>query len=152
MNIYLVGFMGTGKTTVGRELAKNKKWSFVDLDKSIEVKEKRKIADIFAKDGEAGFRRIEKKTLKEVSKNDAQVVACGGGIVVDRDNIQIMKETGKIICLSAPVEVILKRTSKYSHRPLLNVPDPKTKIESLLRKEPHFMLWQINPSIHLKCL
>ncbi|MCM8800940.1 MAG: shikimate kinase [Candidatus Omnitrophica bacterium] len=132
-NIYLVGFMGTGKTVVGKELAKKKKWRFVDLDELIELKEKRTISEIFAKEGEPYFRRKEKEVLKEVAKEKKFVVACGGGIVIDKDNIRLMKETGIMICLSASAEVILKRTSGYTHRPLLNVPDPKRQIELLLK-------------------
>ena len=91
-NIYLVGFMGTGKSAVGSELAKNKQWRFVDLDELIELKEKRSIPDIFAQDGEPYFRRLEKQALKEVSREKEFVVACGGGIVVALENIKIMKD------------------------------------------------------------
>jgi shikimate kinase len=132
-NIYLVGFMGTGKTAVGKELAKEKKWQFVDLDELIELKEKRTISDIFAKEGEPYFRLVEKQTLKEVAKEKKIVVACGGGIVMDKDNIKTMKESGVIICLTATPEVILKRTAGYQHRPLLNVRDPKRQIDLLLK-------------------
>jgi len=160
-NIYLVGFMGTGKTAVGKELAKKKnrlenrglasnkpegnglasfgqshsqsQWQFVDLDELIELKEKRAIQDIFAKEGEPYFRRIEQETLKEVSKEKKFVVACGGGIVINKNNIKIMKDTGIIICLTASPSVILKRTSEYKHRPLLNVDSPKKQIELLLK-------------------
>lgn len=132
-NIYLVGFMGTGKTCIGKELAKKKKWQFLDLDDLIELREKRRIADIFTQEGEPYFRRVEKKVLKEVSKEDKFVVACGGGIVIDKDNIKVMKETGKIICLTAGPEAILKRTAGYAHRPLLNVKDPQKQIELLLK-------------------
>jgi shikimate kinase len=116
-NIYIVGFMGTGKTAAGREAARRKKWRFLDLDELIELREKSVIADIFAKSGEPYFRRIEKKVLK----------------VSDKDNINIMKETGIIVCLRAAPEVILKRTSDYTHRPLLNVREPKKQIEMLLK-------------------
>jgi shikimate kinase len=140
-NIYLVGFMGTGKTVVGRELAKKKKWLFVDLDELIELKEKRNIADIFAKEGEPYFRRLEKQALKEVAKEKKFVVACGGGIVIDKDNIQVMKDSGTVICLTATAEIILKRTSGYAHRPLLNVNDPKKQIELLLKlRAPYYEL------------
>jgi shikimate kinase len=140
-NIYLVGFMGTGKTAVGKELAKRKKWQFVDLDDLIELRERRTIADIFAKEGEPYFRRLEKKVLKEVSNEKKFVVACGGGIVIDSENIKTMRETGMIICLSATPEVILKRTSRYMHRPLLNVVDPKKQIELLLKlRSPFYAL------------
>jgi shikimate kinase len=133
MNIYLVGFMGTGKTAVGRELAKVKKWQFVDLDELIELRQQRAIADIFAKEGEAYFRTLEKKMLKEVAKEKKFVVACGGGIVINKDNIDLMKKTGKVICLKASPAVILKRTQGHAHRPLLNVPDPKARITHLLK-------------------
>jgi len=132
-NIYLVGFMGTGKTAAGKELAKIKEWQFVDLDELIELKEKRTIPDIFAKSGEPYFRRIEKRVLQEVAKEEKFVVACGGGIVIDKDNIKVMKDTGIIICLFATPEVILKRASGYTHRPLLNVSDQKKQIELLLK-------------------
>lgn len=132
-NIYLVGFMGTGKTSVAKELAKKKKWRFADLDELIELKEKRSIADIFAKDGEPCFRRIEKKVLREVSIEKKFIIACGGGIVLDKENMKIMKETGVVICLTASAEAIINRTSGYLHRPLLNVADPKREIDLLLK-------------------
>ncbi|MDD5568411.1 MAG: shikimate kinase [Candidatus Omnitrophica bacterium] len=139
MNIYLVGFMGTGKSVVGRELAKKKKWHFVDLDDFIELKEKRTIADIFAKDGEPYFRRVEKKALKEIAKENGFVVACGGGIVINEENIRIMKGSGTMICLKAIPEVILKRVSGQAHRPLLNVKDPEKQIGLLLKlRSPYY--------------
>lgn len=132
-NIYLVGFMGTGKTAVGKQLAKRKKWRFVDLDDLIELKEKRTIADIFSQDGEPYFRKAEKRVLKEVAKEKKFVVACGGGIVMDKDNVKIMKETGIMVCLSTSPQIILERTAAYRHRPLLNVSNPKRQIELLLK-------------------
>lgn len=131
--------MGTGKTVVGRELAKKKKWHFVDLDELIELREKTSIADIFAKEGEPYFRRLEKQALKVVARERKFVVACGGGIIIDEGNIRIMKDTGIIICLSARPEVILKRTSGSMHRPLLNVKNPKEKIGLLLKlRSPYY--------------
>ena len=126
--------MGTGKTAVGEALAKKRKWRFLDLDELIELRERRAIADIFAQEGEPYFRRVEKRTLKEVSQEKKFVVACGGGIVIDPGNIKIMRETGKIICLTATADIILKRTRGFTHRPLLNVANPKEKIE-LLQKQ-----------------
>lgn len=143
-NIYIVGFMGTGKTAVGREVARKKKWQFVDLDELIELKEKAAISEIFANKGEPYFRKAEKKILKEVSTEKNFVVACGGGIVSDKDNINIMKETGIIVCLRATPDVILKRTSGYAHRPLLNVDEPKKQIELLLKlRAPYYALADI---------
>ena len=138
-NIYLVGFMGTGKTSVGKELAKKKKWQFIDLDELIELKEKRTALEIFAKNGEPYFRKVEKRVLKEVSQEKKFVVACGGGIVLDKGNIKIMKDTGIIICLTASPQIILERTRAYCHRPLLNVSHPRKQIELLLKlRSPYY--------------
>jgi len=140
MNIYLVGFMGTGKTSVGRQLAKEKGWSFVDLDELIELKQQRRIVDIFAREGEPYFRKIEKKILKQVSTQDKFVVACGGGIVLDSDNIKLMKKTGTLICLCATGEEILKRVSFSAWRPILNVAKPRERIELLLKlRAPYYL-------------
>lgn len=133
--------MGTGKTSVGKELAKKKKWKFVDLDELIELRDKRTISDIFALEGEPYFRRLERRILKEVAKEDKFIVGCGGGIVLNSDNIKVMKDTGIIICLNANSEVILKRTQGTTHRPLLNVSKPREKIELLLKlRSPYYAL------------
>ena len=140
MNIYLVGFMGTGKSSVGRELAKQKGWNFVDLDELIELKQQRRIVDIFAKEGEPYFRKIEKKILKQVTTQKKFVVACGGGVVLDPGNIKLMKKTGILICLSATCQTILKRVSTSTHRPILNVAKPRERIELLLKmRAPYYM-------------
>ena len=140
MNIYLVGFMGTGKTVVGRQLAKQKGWNFVDLDELIELQQQRRIVDIFAQEGEAYFRKIEKKILKQAATQNKFVVACGGGVVLDPDNIKLMKKTGILICLCATGEEILKRVSASSLRPILNVAKPRERIELLLKmRAPYYM-------------
>jgi len=138
--------MATGKTTLGREIARKKKWSFLDLDELITLREKRSIADIFAKYGEDYFRRIEKRVLKEVAKEDKFVVACGGGIVMDKKNIEVMQESGEVVCLAASIEEILKRTRGHSYRPLLNVKDPGKQIELLLKLRQPFYA-QIKKSV-----
>jgi len=132
--------MGTGKTSVGQALAKQKSWNFVDLDELIELQEQRRIVDIFAKEGEACFRKIEKKVLKQVSTQDKFIVACGGGIVLDAANIKLMKKTGILICLRARPEAILKRVSTNSLRPILNVAKPRERIELLLKmRAPYYL-------------
>jgi len=139
-NIYLVGFMGTGKSAAGGQLAKRKNWQFVDLDDLIVLREKRSIAEIFAKDKEPYFRKVEKKALKEVARQDNFVVACGGGIIIDKDNIKIMKQTGRLICLCASPKVIFKRLAGDLTRPLLRVADPLERIELLLKlRAPYYM-------------
>jgi len=138
-SIYLVGFMGTGKTAAGRELAKGLKFEFVDLDDLIARKEKRTINDIFNQSKEPYFRKVEKETLKEISGQENQVISCGGGIVIDPENIAAMKQTGRLICLTARPEIILERTKKYTHRPLLNVASPLGKIKELLEiRKPYY--------------
>lgn len=132
-NIYLVGFMATGKTVVGKQVAGQLSQQFIDLDSLIEERQKRKIVQIFAEDGEPYFRRLEKQALKGISTQRDLVVACGGGIVKDLENIQIVKQTGTMICLSARSEVILARTRGSRLRPLLNVDNPQDKIEELLK-------------------
>ncbi len=130
--------MATGKTIVGKELARKLNRQFADIDELIELKQKRAISDIFAKNGEPYFRKLEKEMLKQASQEDNFIYACGGGIVMDKANIKIMKQTGKIVCLTAKPEVIVKRTGATSHRPLLNVPDPKKQIELLLKMRAPF--------------
>lgn len=133
-NIYLVGFMGTGKSSVGRELAALLRRRFVDMDELIEFRQKRSIADIFAKEGEAHFRRLEKELLQELSQDQACVVSCGGGIVLDPANIALMKSSGTMVCLSARPDVILERTASSGNRPLLHVSDPAGRIAELLAR------------------
>lgn len=138
-SIYLVGFMGTGKTAAGKELAKSLKFEFVDLDDLIVRKEKRTINDIFNQSGEPYFRKVEKERLKEITSRKNQVVSCGGGIVIDPENIALMKQSGRLIALTARPEVIFERTKKSAHRPLLNVADPINRIEELLlARKPYY--------------
>jgi len=131
-NIVLVGFMGTGKTAVGKRLAKKLGMKYISTDEEIEAKEKRPINDIFAKDGENYFRKIEKETVKKISAMQDVVIAAGGGAVLDEENMKNFRKNSIIICLNATAEEILKRTESFAHRPLLNVPDPLAKIKSLL--------------------
>ncbi|MEI8350256.1 MAG: shikimate kinase [Candidatus Omnitrophota bacterium] len=133
-NIYLVGFMGTGKTTVGKLLANKLHKKFVELDELIEKKEHKKIADIFSESGEKRFRQIESELLKNLSLKTALVVSCGGGLICNDDNARILKNTGIVFNLSASSETIYNRTKNFTHRPLLNVKDPLAHIKTLLRK------------------
>ena len=138
MNIYLVGFMGTGKTSVAKEIAFLLHRDFVEIDDLIEEAERKKIVDIFREKGEAYFRRREKEILEDIAKKDNLIVSCGGGIVINQENIELMKKTGKVVCLKASADVIYERTKKYSHRPLLNVENPVLKIKELLKERDKF--------------
>ena len=131
--------MGTGKTAASKELAKTLELELVDIDALIVQKEKRSINEIFSQSGETYFRKVEKETLKEVGAKTNQVVSCGGGIVIDPENTAIMKQTGRLIALSASPEVILERTKRHTQRPLLNVSNPLAKIKELLEvRKPYY--------------
>jgi shikimate kinase len=132
VNIYLVGFMGTGKTSVAKILAGRLKMQFVEMDSEIEKREDKPITRIFSEEGEDYFRKAEKETTAEISKKDNLVVSCGGGVVLDEDNIEKLKKTGIVICLWAGPNTIYERVKEKKHRPLLNVENPKKRIEELL--------------------
>jgi len=133
-NIVLVGFMGTGKTSVGIKLAEMLGMTFVDTDDVIEKDSGMIISDIFSKHGENYFRDLESEVAEKISKLKNQVVATGGGIVKREINIENLKKTGLLFCLDASPEVIAQRTSGYSHRPLLQVDDPISRIRDLLKE------------------
>ncbi len=133
-NIALVGFMGTGKTTIAELLASKLHGIYVDLDEKIEAKEGMVIVDIFLHKGESYFRKVEKDIVAEIASGTGLIIACGGGVVLDEENIKNLKKNGFIIGLEATPEVILNRTKNYMHRPLLNIADPKSKIKDLLEK------------------
>ena len=133
-NIVLIGFMGTGKTTIAIQLANSLNMRYVSTDDLIEKREKRTINEIFTKEGEDYFRNVESDVVREVSGMDGLVVDTGGGVVIRDENLSNLKSTGIVICLTADENAIMERTKKYKHRPLLNVEDPKLKIRSLLAK------------------
>jgi shikimate kinase len=132
MSVILTGFMGTGKTTIGRQLARRLGKGFVDTDQRIEQLEGRSVAAIFAAAGEAYFRELERRVVAEAVKMDA-VVATGGGAIVDAANFERMHAAGPIICLTADVEVILQRTAYNKNRPLLDAKERRQRVEELLR-------------------
>jgi shikimate kinase len=130
MTIFLTGFMGTGKTTVGRKLAERLGIPFVDTDQMIERSEGRPITTIFAMDGESYFRAIERQAIEDAPVN--AVVATGGGAMIDPLNRRRMRATGTIICLSADADTIYERTAGDGDRPLLAGEDPRKSISKLL--------------------
>ena len=133
MNIILTGFMGTGKSAVGRRLAKRLGMEYLDTDELIEEREGSKIYHIFEEKGESYFRKVESAIVREISHLDNCVISTGGGVVLRDENIKILGRNGLIICLTANPEVILKRTERTGDRPLLNEPGPGKRIEELLR-------------------
>jgi shikimate kinase len=137
-NIILVGFMGSGKTTIAMKLSHRLKMAYVSTDNLIEKKEKATINEIFTKKGEEYFRDVESGIIREVCAMDNSVIDTGGGVVLKDENWLNMKECGITICLTADEDTIMSRTKKYKHRPLLNVGDPKQKIRSLLAKRTPF--------------
>jgi shikimate kinase len=137
-NIVLVGFMGTGKTSVGTQLAEMLEMQFIDTDEIIEKDSGMSISEIFAKMGEDHFRDLESRTIERVSKLERQVIATGGGAVKREKNLQNLKNSGIVFCLYASPEIILQRTSRYNHRPLLQVDDPVSKINEMLKEREQF--------------
>ncbi len=133
-NIALIGFMATGKSAVGQVLAKKLKRKFIELDTVIEQKAERSIPEIFQQDGEIAFRELEIQAAKDVARQKRSVIACGGGVVLNRINIDRLREGAVIVYLAASPSVILKRTSHDQNiRPLLNVADQALRIKELLK-------------------
>ncbi len=133
-NVALIGFMGVGKTAVGEALAKKLNRKFVELDLLIEQKAGKSIPEIFQQDGEVAFRELEIEVAKEIAKEKNLVIACGGGIVLNKINIDRLRNESRIVYLTASPGVILKRTlSSGEGRPLLNVSDRASEIRELLR-------------------
>ncbi len=131
-NIVLTGFMGTGKTAVGKELARLLDMKLIDVDTEIEDSRDMTISEIFKKFGEPVFREIETDMIKKVSLNKDAVISTGGGAVLRQENMETLRGTGIIVCLMASPETILQRTSSTSDRPLLHVENPLEKIGELL--------------------
>ena len=130
MNIFLVGPMGSGKSSLGKKLAKSLDKKFIDTDKEIEKKESKTISEIFQTSGESYFREKEKEFLINIPNNLNVVIATGGGIVIDQENREKLKEN-KVVFLNASVERQLKRTSRSDKRPLLKNVDKLKKLREL---------------------
>ncbi len=139
MNIYLIGFRGSGKTTLGKILAKELNMNFIDIDKLIEEKENKKISEIFKEKGEEYFRKIEHLTLKEITKQDNQIISTGGGIVILEENRKIIKESGISIYLTTNIETTHKRIQFDNNRPQLTNKDLLEEIKFLIQnRKPYY--------------
>lgn len=132
MNIYLIGFMGTGKSTVGKALAERIGWPHVDMDEEIAKREGRSIPRIFEEDGESRFRDLETELLTELSRQNGLLVTTGGGIVIRPGNRELMRKTGYVISLFADKETIRERVSRQGGRPLLAGGELDRRIDRLL--------------------
>ena len=129
--IYLTGFMGSGKSTIGPILANTLGWDFFDLDKLIEDKTGKKIREIFEQEGENHFRKLETNTLKEISESQNVIISLGGGTIASKENLEILKKTGKIIYLKVSLDTVYQRLKYKRDRPALT----KSISEGLSREE-----------------
>lgn len=133
-NVVLVGFMGCGKSTLGRLLASRLEWTFVDTDRIIETTTGKSISDIFASDGESLFRKLESDALVSVCSGVRQVIATGGGAVIRPENLDAIREAGFVVWLTARADVIVSRTARRrGRRPLLETDeDPLVRVHRFL--------------------
>lgn len=137
-HVILTGFMGTGKTKVGKILAEKLDRPFVDLDSLVEEREGRKISQIFSREGEGYFRQKETEALKKALQGKGKVISTGGGILLREENRKILHDSGILICLKASPEEIYKRVKKNQERPLLKVENPLKRIRELLKEREKF--------------
>lgn len=139
INLALIGFMGTGKTSVGRALAEHLHFEFLDTDELIQEKTGRSINEIFAQNGEPAFRAMERDVVKELAHRQKLVISTGGGLPTNLENLAALKENALVVCLWSSPEKIWERVRNQSHRPLLHDPDPQKKIRELLAaREPFY--------------
>ncbi len=130
-NIYLIGLMGAGKTTIGRQLAKALQLPFYDSDKAIEEQTGVDIPTIFEYEGEEGFRLREQNMIKELTQISGIVLATGGGVILREQNRKVLKKNGFVIYLQCSVDKIVQRTKRDTQRPLLFTDNPRERIEKL---------------------
>ncbi|HIZ17077.1 MAG TPA: shikimate kinase [Firmicutes bacterium] len=137
-NITLCGFMGSGKTTVGKALAKILNCTFIDTDAEIEKRAGMPISKIFEKSGEAAFRRMESDIIKELAGFDNQVISVGGGAVINSENARKLKSYSTVVFLDVDAGTVIKRLCDDNTRPLLSGPDKYQKVKQLLSQRRSF--------------
>jgi shikimate kinase len=137
-NLALIGFMGVGKSSVGRLAATQLHFEFLDTDGLIETRAGKSIARIFAEDGEAAFRACEREVVRQLEHRRGLVVAAGGGLAANPDNLVSLKRHAFVVCLWASPEALWERVRHQTHRPLLQAPDPQARIRQLLAERDPF--------------
>ena len=139
-NLYLIGFMGVGKSAVGRHLARVMRMQYFDSDWHIEQSAGKSIARIFAEEGEGAFRRMEREFIESGHPFEGAIVSCGGGLPIQSGMIDLLKDKGVVVCLFARPETIVNRTIGNPKRPLLNVENPEERIRELMKeREPVYL-------------
>lgn len=133
-NIFLIGFMGCGKSTVAKELHRNYGMRLIEMDEALARQEGMSIADIFREKGEPYFRKIETELLENMQKISGTVVSCGGGAAMRQENVDCMRRSGKIVLLTAEPETILQRVKNSDSRPLLRGRKNEAAIRELLEE------------------
>lgn len=132
-NIILIGFMGCGKTSVGTRLSQRLSYSFLDTDEQIAIKEKKSISSLFAEKGEAYFREIETRTVRELLETtEKTVISTGGGLPLKEVNGKLLQQLGFVVYLDVAKETVMERLARDTTRPLLDGPDKEKKVEELL--------------------
>ena len=136
-NLYIVGFMGVGKSTIGRKVARELGYHFIDSDKEIEKKTGQKISEIFANEGELAFREMEREFINNGHPESRCVVSCGGGLVVSKGVVKILKKKGLVISLFASTKSIIERIGRDRTRPLLDIDYPEERVRKMMaEREP----------------
>lgn len=130
-NIVLIGYMGSGKSSVGKRLADEVGYKFIDTDSLVEIKKKKSIRDIFESEGEQAFRQVEAQVVTEVSQKEKVVISCGGGVVLNPENIKALKRKGSIFYLRAGIDTLFNRAKRVGVRPLLMVDNPEKEFKKI---------------------
>lgn len=138
-NLVFTGFMGTGKSSIGKLSASILGFDFIDIDNEIETRENMKISDMFSVFGEKHFRTLESNLVKELSQKTQTVISTGGGVVLNPNNIINLRKNGIVVLLKAKPEIIYRNVAKNKNRPLLNCEDPMARIVELLEaRKPYY--------------
>ena len=153
VNIALIGFMGTGKTSVGRLVAEQLHFHYLDTDEMIQAATGKTITEIFSTSGEPAFRELEEKAVAELAGKTQAIISAGGGLPVNPKNLESLKTHALVVCLWASPAKIWERVKTQSHRPLLHDPDPQKKIRELLAaREPFYKQADILLNTELRSL